>query len=171
MHIKAIGMRWKEPFQLLLEKWTDLKFPLECVSTKGRGCWGVWSLSFTPPSEPGQGTKPGQNHWLRLLPRVILLTQVLWATEGMPGQLLGAAVVPSGWALTPAGLWGDGSISAGANPWAPHPGWTQPHFFLPWWWWCDGAGRQGVWAGGPPLVTHRVPALQLGLAANFSDWK
>lgn len=73
------------------------------------GLWGACCLSLTPPSEPGQGTKPGQNHWLRLLHGVVFLTQVLWATGGVPGQLLGVAVVPSGWALTGAGLWGDGS--------------------------------------------------------------
>lgn len=60
--------------------------PWSAQSTKMRCSWGACCLSSTPRSEPGQGTKPGHNHWLRLLPRVIFLTQVLWASGGAQAQ-------------------------------------------------------------------------------------
>lgn len=135
---------------------------------RGGGGWGVRSLvcllPFTPPSEPGQGTKPGQKHWLRLLPRVIFLGY----REGAR-----AAPVPLGWALTGAGLWGDRSISAGACPWAYHPGWTGLPSFHPSLvlvvWLELGDGDWG--AGEPPLVSTPGTSSVLGLAADFSGWK
>lgn len=127
--------------------------------------WGVCCLSFTPPREPGQCTKPGQNHWLRFLPRVIFVTQVLWASGGAWAQG-GCQGSSWGWQLPlhgEAGLWGDGSISAGADPWA------HPPFILPRCWWCDwswetGNGEQVTL----PWWARRVPAL---CTANFRDWK
>lgn len=69
-----MGLKLKEPFQFLLEKWTDLQFPSELVSTKKEHCWprsfwGAYFLFLNPSvpslplvwllSEPSQSMRPG----------------------------------------------------------------------------------------------------------------
>lgn len=144
--------------------------PWSAQSTKMSCSWGACCLSSTPCSEPGQGTKPGHSHWLRLLPRVIFLTQVLWASGGAQaqggcqGSSWGCSCpfrVGAHWSRT-MGWWEHRCwcSSLSPPPWLDTPSFHPSLILVVW--------LEREWgAGDPPPVSTQVPALRLWTGCQF----
>lgn len=138
-----MGLKWKEPFQFLLEKWTDLQFPSELVSMKEECCWphsfwGECFLSLNPPHTisatclaaqwPNSGYETWTSYELLLLLGVIFLTSVPGLKQAQ-GEHQGGAR-------------GHSSIApAAADLWAPLQLWQLDQSSEAW---CAGQGTLGL---------------------------
>lgn len=160
-----MGLKLKEPFQFLLEKWTDLQFPSELVSTKKEQCWphsfwGAYFLFLNPSvpslpfvwllSELSRGMS-SSSYELLLLLRVIFLIRVPGLKQAQRGA--------SGWTQgaqqhRPCCWWSLGTSAALTA--RPELGDVVCRVGDPWPW--EPAACPLRWAGRPPVPVRENSA-------------